>query len=242
MPGIMNGLKLAAAFLLAGILTGSSFAQTKTEVFVLSALHQFHGKDNTYTFDRLSEIVEGYAPDIIAVELTPSDLANRKNQKTKQEYQNSIFSVADRLKATMVPMEPVEPEFSRLVGLIRASEAEVRETWPVASESFSTYTESLYKYLFDYWRSACEVNSPVTDALFEVKHDFQNRVFGDKQQRGWEGWNSHFLGKILDAAKENPGKRIIVIVGAEHSYWLRKELRGRNDLVLVEPGKAIRCD
>jgi len=232
--------KIAFAILLSFTFGVSAFAQEKTEVFVLSAMHQYHGQDNTYTFGKLSEIVEGYRPDIIAVELTFADLNSRKEQKTKQEYQKSIFPAADKLKAKMVPMEPADPKFSELVGLIRASEAETRDQHPDAADAFSKYTDSLYDYLFGYWKSAAEVNSPRTDALFEVKHEFQNKVFGEKQERGWEGWNTHFLETILKAAKENPGKRIIVVVGAEHSYWLRKKLRMQDGIRLVEPDEILK--
>ena len=230
----------AIAITLIFAFSGMTVAQEKTEVFVLSALHQYHGKDNTYTFERLSEIVEGYRPDVIVAELTPADLESRKEQKTKQEYQNSIFPAADKLKAKLVAMEPGEPMFSELVGLIRDSDSETREKHRDAADAFSKYTDSLYDYLFSYWKSAAEVNSPRTDALFEVKHEFQNKVFGEKQERGWEGWNTHFLETILNAVKENPGKRIIVVVGAEHSYWLRKRLRVSDGIKLVEPDEVLK--
>jgi uncharacterized circularly permuted ATP-grasp superfamily protein len=65
-------------------------------------------------------------------------------------------------------------------------------------------------------------------------------LFGDKQRRGWEGWNTHFLETILKAAEENSGKRIIVVVGAEHSYWLRNKLRKQEGIRLVEPEEILR--
>lgn len=212
----------------------NAFAQTRTEVFVLSTLHQFHGKNNSYTFEKLSQIVEGYRPDIIAVELTPEDLRTRKEQKTKVEYQKSIFPSADKIGAKMVPLEPAEPKFSELVGLIRASDSELREKKPDAAEGFSAYVDALYGYLFGYWKSAAEVNSARTDALSEVKHNYQNSLYGEKQEKGWEGWNSHFLEKILETARANKGSRILVTVGAEHSYWLRKKLRNEEGIRLVE--------
>jgi len=241
-PGLLKSrIKLAAiAMVLAVAFTTRSVAQEQTEVFVLSTLHQHHGEDNTYTFRKLSEIVESYRPDIIAVELTSTDLENRKEQKTKQEYQNSIFPTADKLEAKMVPLEPAEPKFSELVGFNSASDSELREQHPDAADAFSKFIDSLYGYLFSYWKSAAEVNSHRTDALFEVKHSYQNELFGEKQKLAWEGWNTHFLDKILEAARANPGKRLIVIVGAEHSYWLRKKLREQEGVILIEPGSVLK--
>jgi len=241
-PGLFKGLitLTARVVVLAAATATAAFAQGKTEVFVLSTLHQYHGEDNSYTFRKLSEIVEAYRPDLIAVELTPADLENRREQKTKQEYQNSIFPTADKLKVKMVPMEPADPKFSELVALIRTSDSELRQQQPDAAGAFSKYTDSLYGYLFEYWKSASEVNSQQTDALFEVKHRYQNALFGEKQELGWEGWNGHFLEKVLEAAKANPGRRIMVVVGAEHSYWLRKKLREQEGVTLIEPGSVLR--
>ncbi|HUF05607.1 MAG TPA: hypothetical protein VMM38_15715 [Aridibacter sp.] len=219
--------------------SAAAASQPGTEVLVLSTLHQFHSKDNDYTFEKLSEIVESYRPDIIAVELTPEDLRTRREQKTKVDYHKSIFPTADRIDAKMVPLEPAEPKFLELVGLIRASDAALREAKPDAAAGFSTYVESLYEYLFKYWQSASEVNSPQTDALFEVKHACQNRLYGEKQENGWEGWNGHFLKKILKAARANKGSRILVSVGAEHTYWLRKELRAQEGIRLAEAEKVL---
>lgn len=207
------------------------------EVFVLSTLHQYHGERNTYTFEELSRIIEHFRPDVIACELTPSDLKSRREQGTKKEYNKSVFAMADKLRADLVPLEPEEPLFSELVGLIRDSGSQLNEEQPAAAEAFSVYSSALYDYLFVYWESAAEVNSERTDAFFEVKHEFQNKLFGEKQREGWERWNGHFLEQILKAAEGNPGEKIIVLVGAEHSYWLRRKLGKERGVSLVEPGE-----
>src|SRR4028118_728335 len=99
-----------------------SYAQKKkTRIFVLSALHQLHEQTKFYSFETLSQIIEKQKPDVLAVELTPSDLEKRKEQKTKQEYQRSVFPLLDKHKYTVVPLEPAEPKFSQIVTLIKDS-------------------------------------------------------------------------------------------------------------------------
>lgn len=213
----------------------SVFSQQKTEVFVLSTLHQFHAENKNYSFETLSRIIEIYDPDIIAAELTPSDLENRKEQKTKQEYQKSVFPVADKHKYKIIALEPSEPKFSELVGLIREAEKTLSEKSPEKTEAFSVYSESLYDHLFKFWDSPLKVNSPETDALFEVKHKYQNSLYGEDEKKGWNSWNQHFLDRILEAARNNKGKKIIVLVGAEHGYWLRKHLRENSEIKFIEP-------
>lgn len=201
---------------------------------MLATLHQFHGENKNYSFETLSRIIEKYDPDIIAAELTPTDLDSRKEQKTKQEYQRSVFPVADKHKYKLIALEPSEPKFSELVGLIRDTQKTLREKSPEKAEAFSVYTESLYGYLFKFWDSPLKVNSPETDALFEVKHKYQTALYGEGEEKGWNGWNQHFLERILETARNNKGKKIIVLVGVEHGYWLRKKLRENSEIKLIE--------
>jgi len=194
------------------------------EVIVLSTLHQFHGQIPEYSFDDLSEIIEHLRPDILAVELTANDLESRRDQSVKQEYQRSVFPLLDKHHYEVVPLEPPQPLFGELVGLIREASNQLSEQNPAAAEAFGMYTESLYEMLTKRWTSPGEVNSAMTDILFESKHRFQNALFGSAEVRGWELWNQHFLQQILAAADANPGRRILVVVGVEHSYWLRARL------------------
>ena len=217
-----------------------SYAQKKkTRIFVLSTLHQLHERTKFYSFETLSQIIEKQKPDALAVELTASDLQTRKEQKTKQEYQRSVFPLIDKHKYIVVPLEPAEPKFSQIVTLVRESEKELREKSPEKGEAFSVYNRLLFDYLLKTWSSPLDVNSAQTDALLEVKHKYQNELFGAKQARGWESWNRHFLEVILEAAQKYPGKKIIVLVGLEHSYWLRKELGNNKDVILLKAEQML---
>ena len=231
-------LLLSLVICLFSAVSAFSQNQKKAEVFVLSTLHQFHGESKFYSFEKLAEIVKKFNPDIIAVELTPKDLETRKEQKTKQEYQKSIFPIAEKYK--LVPLEPAEPKFSELLNFVRDASKELNEKSPEKAEAFSVYSNALYDYLFKKWDSPLSVNSGETDALFEVKHKFQEALFGEKEVKGWEGWNQHFLDVILQTAKENPGKKILVTVGVEHGYWLRKHLKESGAVKLLKPEDILK--
>lgn len=224
----------------AGSLAEAAYSQRprtskKTTVYVLATLHQFHADSKTYSFEGLSAIIRSLRPDVICVELTPADLKSRKPQKTKQEYQKSVFPMAYRYGLEMVPLEPDEPLFSSLVSLNVQSDKRLRETSADKAAAFSIYNDALYGHLFSAWDSPLAVNSPATDAQFEVKHDFQNALYGPDQERVWREWNEHFLRKILETADRFKGKRVLVLVGVEHTYWLRHKLRERTGVSLVEP-------
>lgn len=223
-----TGLVLA----LAGMDGGHANDAKPAEVIVLSTLHQLHDQTAGYTFEDLSTIIENLSPDILAVELTASDLESRRDQPTKQEYQRSVFPLLDKHQYVVIPLEPPEPLYSELVGLFRGSSEQLEEQSRAVLDTFNVYAQSLYQLLSERWVSAAAVNSPETDALFESKHRFQSTVFGPLEARAWEEWNQHFLRQILSAAAANPGGRILVLVGAEHGYWLRAHLKTRDVLLL----------
>ncbi|MCB1022933.1 MAG: hypothetical protein KDB79_00985 [Acidobacteria bacterium] len=223
----MKRIFILSVFCLFIILAGTNYlvAQNKADVFVLSTLHQYHETSKYYSFEELSRIVEEIDPDILAVELTADDLKSRKDQKVKQEYQRSIFPLIEKHKYQAVPLEPAEPLFSALLKLYKESSDENQAKSPQKVEAFSVYSNSLYDHLFKQWDSPRDVNSKMTDTLFELKHDFQNALFGEKEAKVWNDWNTHFLETITKAAEQNRGKKILVVVGVEHSYWLRGHLR-----------------
>jgi hypothetical protein len=232
---------LRLIFLTALVLSGPipSAAQQKSEVIVLGTLHQFHETTNGYSFADLSRIIERIDPDILAVELTPEALKQKAEQKTKQEYQRSVFPLMEKHNYFAIPLEPPEPEYSRLVGLLKESNKDIREKYPQKLEAFSLYSKKLYEHLFANWTSAGAVNSSETDALFKVKHDFQNALFGQKEEIAWNSWNSFFLKQIFAATEEHPGKRILVLVGVEHGYWLRAELKRSSVVRFREVGPFL---
>jgi hypothetical protein len=220
-----------ASLVLAALVLASwstSRAQPAAEVIVLSTLHQFHETNKGYSFADLSRTIERIKPDVLAVELTPDALKNRTEQKTKREYPNSVFLLIDKHGYTAIPLEPDEPEYSRLIGILKESNAEIGKNAPQKAEAFNVYSKQLYEYLFAKWTDAAAVNSPATDAMFEVKHKFQNALFGEKEETVWNSWNSHFLKQVLTAASKHPGRRVLVLVGVEHAYWLRDRLRKSN--------------
>lgn len=192
---------------------------------MLSVLHQLHGEIDHYSFDVLTDVIESLRPDVVAVELTNADLESRREQPTKQEYQKSLFPLLERHDYTLVALEPEPPLYDDLVGRLRRASAELQQNNAAGAAAFATYSETLYEMIMERWVSPAAVNSAATDLLFESKHRFQSALFGPDEAAAWEGWNRHFLERILEAAEHHPGRRILVLVGAEHGYWLRKNLR-----------------
>ncbi len=210
-----------------------------TEVVVLCTLHQFHEETPGYSYADLKNAIERLHPDVLAVELTPTDLAGKTTQKIKREYQNAIYPLLEQHKWKAVAMEP-EGEVSRkLIAAVREAEGSFAREFPQKDEAAQLYSDTLFSHLRARWHSAADVNSVWTDDSYAVKHAFQEKLYGPKEVEGWEGWNQHFLDRIMEAATANPGKRIVVTVGAEHGYWLREHLRQQPGVKLLDTATAL---
>ncbi|HST11423.1 MAG TPA: hypothetical protein VLL05_13685 [Terriglobales bacterium] len=211
-----------------------------TEVVVLCALHQLHEQAAYYTYSDLSSAIEPLHPDVLAVELTPKDLHDRVEQKNKREYQNSVFPLLKRHNWVVIALEPEDPLRSKLIGQMREAEQSLQQTSPQKDDAFGSYVETVFQYLLSEWHGPADVNSFWTDRVLEVKHKFQVEIYGSKEREGWEGWNQYFLAQIVAAAQQNPGKRIVVIVGVEHGYWLRAHLREQGNIKLLDTEVLLR--
>jgi hypothetical protein len=210
-----------------------------TEVVVLCTLHQFHEEVPGYSYADLKTAIERLQPDVLAVELTPSDLTARAAQKIKREYQNAVYPVLAQNKWEAVAMEPEGALSKKLIAAIREAEGSLERESPQKAETAQLYSDTLFSYLRSRWHSAEDVNSVWTDDLFAVKHAFQEKLYGAKEVEGWEGWNQHFLERIMEAVKANRGKRIVVTVGAEHGYWLREHLRKEQGVKLLDTARLL---
>lgn len=76
--------------------------------------------------------------------------------------------------------------------------------------------------------------------MLGAKHDMQMALVGEGEVTGWRAWNTYFMEQVLFAAKANPDKRIVVLVGVEHGYWLRRELAGRDEIELLDTAELLR--
>jgi hypothetical protein len=231
---------VSMALLAVPIAPGSSRSQERpSEVVVLSTLHQLHDSAPGYSFEDLADILRELEPTVLAVELSAADLQSRKEQTVKQEYQRSVYPVADELELPLRPMEPSEPLYSELVQLHRNSVVEVSEARTELHEAFGELVGSAMDVLLAKWDSPSAAQQPLTDELFAAKHRLQDIVYGPDQAESWRRWNEHFLSRILAAAAEFPGGRVVVTVGAEHGYWLRSALAELDEVRLLSLEEAL---
>lgn len=218
----------------------SSGEVARSEVVVLSTLHALHEEVPGYDYDALGRALRSLRPDVLAVELTPTALASRAPQRIKREYPQVVYPLLDALDLRAVALEPAEPLYSELVALNVEASRKLAESEPHKAEAFAVFVDEAMAMLRVHWRTPAAANDATTDRMFSLKHRFQDALYPPTQAEAWRRWNEHFLARIVDTARDCRGCRVVALVGAEHGYWLRESLAGRDDLRLADTAELLR--
>jgi len=232
----MRGLLLAALLPLSVL---KAAAATPAEVAVLATLHRMHDQVPAYSGPVLAQSIARLDPQVLCIEVHPDRYAQRAPESHKVEYPQTIYPLIDAGQYKVYPMEPGSPLYEQIGGAYMASWQAFVQGQPEASAAFSAYTSATYEALLRYWTSAARVNDVVTDQQMRAKHALQEALAGEGERAGWQAWNQHFLEVVVRAAQEDPGQRIVVLVGAEHGYWLRERLAGQPGIHLLDTAALL---
>lgn len=206
---------------------------------VIDALHHFHARVSSYGFAELGRTIEATAPDVLALELTADDLACRRAMQVKREYQEVVYPLLDKHGYATVALEPSGQLAAELTDMQRKADAAFLAEHPETAARIRTHGLQIIEDLLCSCEGPLAFNSAETDRRIADKHAFQYALYPPAHRHVWETWNSHFLTQILAAAAEHPFKRIAVIVGLEHCYWLRPRLAQQPQLRLREVSEFI---
>lgn len=231
--------RTCSRFLLILALAVSPLSTTAAEVAVLATLHQVHADTPAYGLDQLREAIISLQPDILCMEVDPADLRERPEERVKVEYPHVVYPLVDEKEFATCALEPPAEKAAEIIAPYVAANRAFAESRPGVAAEFEAYNEAMYELLKAYWTSPAAVNDPVTDGMLGAKHEMQMALIGAGEVAGWETWNTYFLEQILAAARANPEKRIVVLVGVEHGYWLRRELAGRDSIHLLDTAALL---
>jgi hypothetical protein len=208
-------------------------AVSKPAVLVLSTLHQYHTEVSCYGFSTLRRILTNLAPDALFAEVRDQDLRSRNDEQVKREYPEVVYPLLDEIPSIRAhALEPSGVLHERLVQSVRAAEKQFQMTPKYVQ--FEAYVQSWARELFAGWKTAADVNSEESDAAAKKKHEYQDKLYPPDYSQAWNDWNEHFYDRIIEVAGRTKPGLAVVLVGFEHSYWLRPRLARRSDMTLLD--------
>jgi hypothetical protein len=174
----------------------------------------------------LGEVLQKVSPDIVATEINQEWLDSYQAGKATGQIRGAIES--GEYGQVIFPL--AKKNGWRIVGIGAESfqeSAKAREEEKTLygndhgkglMDGFGQFIKIFYDVVNRDFYTFKDINSVEYDRLMEIKHRYTDSV----KYHYWESRNSRMIELTCRLARENPRKRIVVTVGAEHGYALRK--------------------
>jgi len=212
----------------------SSSNADNQELFVLGTLYKRHEIVPAYDLAVLKKTIVAIRPDVLVLDVSPSELAEQKVHPSKIEYPGVIFPLVRAGRYRVYAGEPAEPMFTEIVQALGSANTQLNKDKPDDRITIQEFSDATYEALAKIWVSPADVNSAVTERVLGGKQALEARLLGAVHSDSWARWNGHAVEVALRAVRENPGKRVLMITGIENCAGVREHLRRQNSVNLVD--------
>jgi hypothetical protein len=212
-------------------------SESPTEVTVVAALHGLHKQHPNYDYGVLYDLVARIQPDLVGVEIRPEDIGAELDY-LKRNYPAEMIELARRHAdrafgvdwlGTEIAGRPIPPDYWQTAQVMRLSKASKedadfqarkpaelaelsqRQSQILAAATPATLVDGRYAASvrrIDALEAQWYRGSPYTYVL-----DFNRRR------------DAEIALRLIDTVGRNPGKRIVVVLGADHVSFAKQALR-----------------
>lgn len=208
-------------------------AADKSQVFVVSTLYARHKRVPTYDLAVLRRVIEAIRPQVLVLDVTPTELRTRKVWPGKVEYTELIFPYLDATGVPAYGSEPDEALFKQLTTSVGQSYKAFNDGNPQGAKALETLKDATYQALASGWASAADVNSDKTDRLVAALREIEEGLVGENAARVQAEWDRHHADRLIEAARKHPAQRVLMLVGIESRYRVLRELNSAEGIALV---------
>ncbi|SKB29551.1 hypothetical protein [Daejeonella lutea] len=219
-------------------------AQKKTELLVLPTIHGGHAKNVKYTFSHVSKIIENFKPDIIAIEIRPEDM-DQDTVYLKKYYQPEMImarigypgvqKVGIDFMGSEMDGKNLPANFSRdtvgEMGRFRITNQKLMKDSAIVKARIAKGLVSLKAKQGEMMGklSANEMLDGTYDKVTDEYTRAQSEVLANTPYQYYDTFaikrDQRIADNIKALALKNPGKRIIVLSGANHHNRIVNTLR-----------------
>ncbi|WP_439880360.1 hypothetical protein ACSX1A_14490 [Pontibacter sp. MBLB2868] len=215
----------------------------KTQVMLLATLHGIHKINPDYTYADVYDIIRQFNPDVIGVEIRPEDIG----QDTS--YLKQMYPLEMRQITVLFPKEKLigfdwygqEAEGKLLPpdalkgGNNELSKVKLLERQLNADTSLTSQM-AMIAVLMNKMQTLAKTSTPAT-LNNSGDYELTSEIFYDQMEAMMAGLPYEFyttfnrkrdeqIGKnIVETIKNNPGKKLIFVMGANHRYAARENIR-----------------
>jgi hypothetical protein len=204
-----------------------------TEVAVVATQHFLTDMPEGFTPAHLRLLLARLSPDLLAVEaptnvIRPWDFAPLELTRVTRPW-------ADGRRIPVVPAGWYEPGYQAQLGEM-LDDIRARGRWDAyqhAEQSFQSQSALL--------PTTCQsLNCREGHALWRDYHAALHALYG--KDTPWELWQAKVLANVLRVCRANPGRRVVVVLGAAHGYFVLDGLAREKEVRLVPLEQVLPLD
>ena len=198
-------------------------ARSPTRVAVLGTLAEFHREPIPYDLEALVELVADLNPDFVCLEMTPEQWRQQDFDDLPPEYRDALLPLTYQTDMVVVPIAesdpPAEPVASgwrgQLVAVCRRGLAYIQRSAP----------------------NAAAVNQGWRHDLANVLYHLIAWLGEGRAEKEWQAHRHHLAEQVLELARRDPGRRILVVVNVRHCHHIRPALKRHSEVEVVPYSK-----
>jgi len=222
----------------------------KNEVLILGTIHSGHLKDSIYNIDFLEKLIIEINPDFILAEIPPNRFEDAMKGFVKDdsiseprvmrfpEYVDVVFPLTKKMNFEIIPTAgwtSIMAEERRTKLRAISSDSSRADDWNTYLNA-NALSDSIYK-------TTKKVNDPYFihthqyDSIQDIGLQVYNELFNEELALGgWDNINVAHYWNIQDALINHKysAKRFLIIYGAGHKGWFLRELKKRDDIIILE--------
>ena len=189
------------------------------KVAVLGTLAEFHREPIPYVLAALVQLVSDLHPDLLCLDMTPEQWQQQDFGDLPPEYREALLPLAYQTDMVVAPIAedhpPAEPATTgwrgRLIALLRRGLAYIQRTAP----------------------GPAAVNQGWRHNLANLLYHLIAELAGGQAEREWQTHRHHLTQQVLQLARRDPGRRILVVVNIRHCHYIRPVLKKYSEVEVV---------
>ncbi len=216
-----------------------------TEVLVLPSLHGGHEMNVNYTYEDFMRTVKAYSPDVIGVEIRPIDM-KLDSDSLDLYYPIEMIMVRDTFPGKVTGIDfyseftrniPVSRELftdtttdlGKLKNLMRAMQMDSLIIKRDEDAGIPKIQEEQKRIALTY--SAEEFLKGEYDSLTKEQYRLEDSIYKNTPYEAYSKFNTNrdlqITRNALELVRNNPSKKVLIIVGANHRNRLVDSLKTR---------------
>ncbi len=192
---------------------------TRTPVAVLGTLAEFHRNPIPYDLPALVRLVRQLHPDLLCLDMTPEQWRREEFGDLPPEYQEALLPLARQTDIVVVPIagdrppeEPSAPGWrGTLIAALRRLLAYVQRTAP----------------------GPTALNEGPLHHIADLLYSLTARLAGPQAVRAWRVHTGTLVRQVLEVARRDPGRRVLVVVNLRHCHHIRPALSAHPEIRVV---------